>query len=437
MRLDTLKGRVRAMFDPEAVTASAKDHGLVLRGDGKVQPFDLLLSLLAALCVGPRRDIATVRRAWERLTGETISRGAFDAHFDKPALVAWTWDLLRTALAATNRRRRRDWPPALRTLRDVLITDGTTLAVRAALAETLRSTSPGLAAIKLLATVALGTGTVVEVRLGAAVHHDRRLLRDRTVVPGALYLRDLGFYDHREFARLEDGGSRFVSRLKDSAVPTIVAITCGVAAASLGARLDDFVAYGAAVDVDARFHVTGAPPRIFRVVKLDVPITDRHDRPTGATRACWYVTNLPRARWSIAAIAALYRLRWAVERLWRRNKHLARLDHLDSGRLTVLYTFIAASLTFQVLADGLAHTLEGTYGPGHVSPDNVLATLLHGWLDLARWLRAPRGLDHAAADAFFRVLAHEGRHPNPSQPRRLTTVFRVLETLPGPQAQAA
>lgn len=437
MRLDTLKGCVRTLFDPAAVTASAVAHGVVQRAGGKVQPYDLLLSLLAALCVGPRRDIATVRRAWERLTGQTIRRGAFDAHFDKTALVAWTWDLLRTALAAANRRRRRGWPPPLRALHDVLITDGTTAAVRAAAADTLRSTTPGGAAIKLLATIALGTGTLADVRLGAAIHHDRRLLRDRTAVAGALYLRDLGFYDHGEFVRLDAAGAFFVSRLKDLAVPTIVAVACGVAATSIGARLDDFVEYGPDVDVDARFRVAGAPDHVFRVVKLDVPLTDRHDRPTGATRACWYVTNLRPATWSIAAIAAVYRLRWAVERLFRQNKHLARLDHLDSARLTVLYTFIAASLLFQLLAERLTHALAGAYGAGGVSPDLVLATLHHGWLDLARWLRTPRGLDRPEADAFLRVLAHEARHPNPGQPRRLTTVFEVLARPAAPKARAA
>src|SRR5690606_2949907 len=119
-----------------------------------------------------------------------------------------------------------------------------------------------------------------------------------------------------------------------------------------GEVLHGELAYGPVVDVDARFNVTGVREgAVFRVVKVDVPRVDRHDKPLGGTVECWYVTNLNRADWPPETIAALYRLRWALERLWRSSKDLARLDHLNTGRLTVLYVFIAASLLLQLLAD--------------------------------------------------------------------------------------
>jgi hypothetical protein len=37
--------------------------------------------------MGPTRSIAEPRTQWELFSGRSISRGAFDAHFDKHALV--------------------------------------------------------------------------------------------------------------------------------------------------------------------------------------------------------------------------------------------------------------------------------------------------------------------------------------------------------------
>jgi hypothetical protein len=287
MQVRTLKRVFAAMFDHGALTASAKTLGVQERAGGKVTPADLLLSLLGSVCVGPERSIAAARRVWERLTGQTIARGAFDAQVEKPALVRWTWQLLREALAGSNRALRRQWPAPLRELYDVVLDDGSRMPLVARLAH-VRGTSPGQAAIKLMASLSLGDGRLCDVRMGAAIHHDRKLLPTPTYQAGVLYLRDLGFYDHGLFAELDDADAHFVSRLKGNAVPRIVAVACGVsdAASAVGARIDEFLTYSDVVDIDARFQIAGTAARTFRVVMLAVPLTDRHDRATGPKRDC-------------------------------------------------------------------------------------------------------------------------------------------------------
>ena len=224
---------------------------------------------------------------------------------------------------------------------------------------------------------------MTDVRAGAAIHHDRKLLRLGTLVAGALYLLDLGFYDHGLFADYDAAHAFFVSRLKTSVRPSIATVAAGVAEGSraIGRPLDGDLTYGAEVDVDAQFSSKTAPSgtHLFRVVKLDIALTTRHGKPTGELRPCWYVTNLPRETWTVAMIAALYRLRWAIERVWREAKPLARLDHLRSERPAVLFLFMAASLLLHTRSDQLIRLLALERGVGAVSRDRVVAGLIAAW----------------------------------------------------------
>jgi putative transposase len=430
MKLSTLKGTFRAIFDREILKAEAKQFGAIER-ERKFKAYDFLLALMTGACVGPWRSIAAVRRCWEKLTHETIDADGFEDHFNA-GMAQLLWHQLEGLLGAGNRAMRRQWPAALRELRDILVADGTRMAVAAGLAEDLRGTADGQAALKLIGVYSLGKGHLSGLRASAAVHHDRKVLRLGHLVAGALYLLDLGFYDHDLFAEYVKANAFFVSRLKDNVMPTIEAVVEGVVGGRrvIGERLDGALTYRAEVDVDARFSVHDDPDtstNVFRVVKLDVECTNRHGRPNGEWVSCWFVTNLPRESWTVPMIAALYRLRWTIERIWREAKHLARLDHLRSKRPTVLFIFVAASLVFHLLADRIIAQLVLQYGFAKVSRDGVLATLITAWPDLANELYATGEVGGRQLRDLSVILEHESRHPNPSQPRLIETVFKTLE----------
>lgn len=429
MNLSTLKATFDAIFDRSILTADAKRFGAYER-ERKVAAFDFVLALLTSLTVGPERSIASTRRAWENLTGQTIAPNSFDEHFN-PGMVRVLWNLIHGLFKTSNRAMRRAWPAPLRELYDILIIDGTRMAVDAGLAEILRSTTPGQASLKLIGVLSLGKGQLQDIRAGAGVHHDHKLLR-LELVAGVLYLLDLGFYDHDMFAAYADAHALFVSRLKDNVMPKLAHVVRGVVGGRRveGLPLDGDLTYRAEVDVDAHFTVRDDPEaktRMFRVVKLDVPLTDRHGKPKGGWCSCWFVTNLPRETWTVAMIAALYRLRWAIERLWREAKSFARLDHLRSERPVVLFIFLAASLLFHVLSDRITRQLELAHGIGQVSRDRVLATLIVSWRDLVRDLRAIGTVSSRSLADLSALMEREGRHPNPGQPRLIKTVFRTIE----------
>lgn len=204
---------------------------------------------------------------------------------------------------------RRTWPPELRRLRDILVCDGTRIALCDAMADTYAGTAEGKAGLKILGLYSLGQGAMKDVRAGAAVHHDHKRLRLGDLTPGALYLLDLGFYDHNQFVAYDRAHALFISRLKSNVVPVIDGEVHGIVDArhAQGKRLDGGLRYHREVDVDVRVSAsstaTGDHP--VRVVKLDVPRRDRHGHVLDEDVSCWYVTNLPRAAWSVAMISAL------------------------------------------------------------------------------------------------------------------------------------
>lgn len=439
MATSTLGSVFESIFDRDDVTTRARAlHAFERQRD--VRSYDFVLALIRSISSEPERSMAAVRRAWEALTGQTVAPASFDAHFN-PGMVRLLWELFEKVTQPVGRSLRRRWPRELQRLRDVLIGDGTRMALDKALSHVFAGTSEGQAGLKLLGFLSLGEGQLTDVRAGAAVHHDRKLLRLGELVEGALYLLDLGFYDHSLFAQYDDAGAFFVSRLKSHVVPVIETIAQGVIGArqAVGKRLDDAQRYRSVVDVDARLSAPDEPEhtRTFRIVKVAVPRTDGHDHWTGEHVDCWYVTNLPRDEWTPRMIAALYRLRWAIEQAWRQAKSLARLDHLRSEKPAVIFIFVAASLLVWALGMVAVRELERERGVGQVSHERVLRVLLAIIPDVTRTLaREPERL-RAELRRVAGVFRREGKHPNPGQPRRISTVFETVQFEARQLAEAA
>lgn len=425
----TLGRLFKASLDPAFLTQAAREAKAFQRIQDVLPPV-FLMALCLGCCTGEARTIAGCRRQYEVLARVAVGASTFEDRLTGQTVV-WLWHVLQHVARPQNRAQTRHWPPVLKLLADIVVTDGTRMALPAALADVYRGTAPDQAAIKLLGSLSLATGTLGPVRFGAAVHHDRKLLR---LIPkaGVLYLNDLGFYDHDLFAETDDAQAFFVSRLTAGIRPRITATHVGVPrrCKAVGQPLDRTGNdYGRTVNVDCAFRIHDDPAathHTLRVVKLEVPWCDRHDHWTGAFRSCWYVTNLPRDTWNPEMIALVYRLRWAIERSWRRAKSLARLDHLRSQKPCVIFAFMLVSLLVQTLANRLATLLEIDHGSGTISRDRVTLTMLAWWPRLMLALAAPGHLPTALLTAFLAVLRREGRHPNPGQPTRTHATFEAL-----------
>jgi hypothetical protein len=111
------------------------------------------------------------------------------------------------------------------------------------------------------------------------------------------------------------------------------------------------------------------------------------------------------------------------QRHWRSCKDLARLDHLNTGRPTILWVFIAVSLLLQTLADQITAELRANRVRSAVSGEIVLATVIEWWNDIAGWLRRSDGFEQIRWIAFRNVLIYDSRHRYSTRPRRIEQVL--------------
>jgi hypothetical protein len=115
------------------------------------------------------------------------------------------------------------------------------------------------------------------------------------------------------------------------------------------------------------------------------------------------------------------------QRYWRSCKHLARLDHLNTGRPTVLWVFMAASLLLQTLADQISAELRAMRMRSGISSEIVLATVLEWWNELVIWLRRRDGFEQMGWTSFRNVLVYDSRHRYRTRPRRTEQILHEIE----------
>lgn len=111
----------------------------------------------------------------------------------------------------------------------------------------------------------------------------------------------------------------------------------------------------------------------------------KHGRTLHATTlviAGWVlvITTLPRTRWDAAAVLRLYRVRWQIERLFKRMKSILRLGALRSHTATSIEASILALLVAWALQEAEAawvrHQLAGVTGTAPRVPSSWILTVL-------------------------------------------------------------
>jgi putative transposase len=188
-------------------------------------------------------------------------------------------------------------------------------------------------------------------------------------VRGALLLMDLGYYAFRKFARIVENGGFFISRVKDGANPKI--LRClrthrGRAIKVAGKRLKEILSamkrqifdVEVKVEFDRRTYGGKRASRDTRILRL-VGVWDRK-----AKRYHLYFTNLSPKQLDARGVAETYRLRWAVELLFRQLKGAHRLDQIPGKNrhtaLAMIYAALISLLITRVLVTAVRRALALT-----------------------------------------------------------------------------
>lgn len=158
-----------------------------------------------------------------------------------------------------------------------------------------------------------------------------------------------------------------------------------------------------------------------RLVALEIP----------GKNVCVFLTNLPRALYSVDLVGDLYRLRWEIEKDNKLNKSDENLDELDGRKPESVHTMLYASLLASLVVNSVVHQdhqelfsrhpQARKHGPPHARLVALALGSSHG--ALAEALATP-GTRTRAWERALIVIEADGRDPNwRRRPSILDTLF--------------
>jgi putative transposase len=362
------------LFPPRVVQRIARETGFVQR-HRKLDPVAFLYTL--AFDTGPQlqRTVEALREAYnERTPDPILSMGGFYERFT-PELVEFLRRCVAHGLAQLRASPGNRLTPKLARFTDLLIQDSTVIRLFAALAKFYPPTrlakntkSKRTAGVKVATLFSAQANGPARLELFPESTSEIDTLKIGPWVKGSVVLTDLGFYKHQGFARIEENGGFYLSRLKANANPTLIR--------------SHLVHRGRAIELEGkRWSEVG--PRLHReALDAEVELSfqrrayrGRHSGDTLRARlvAVWdeehrtyhtYVTNIPVDTLSAEEVAELYRCRWSVELLFKEAKGSFHLDRVATGNRCVAESLIWTSwLALLVSRRGHNVLLE------HVAPE--------------------------------------------------------------------
>ncbi len=363
------------LLPAETVERLARESGLIKRRR-IVEPVALLWTLVLGFGVELQRTLAHLRRFYNDRTRAEMAQSSWHDRFT-PVLVQFLKACVAHALQQTASDAGRQLGDRLQRFQDLLVVDNTVIRLHAALAKKWPATrsrvvAAGIKVCLLISAVANGPKSV-------SIHSERtpeiKTLRIGPWVKDRILLMDLGFYKFQFFARIEENGGFFVSRLKENGDPTILrslkvhrgrAIDLeGVRWSAVKGRLHREVLDAEVEVAFRRRQYAGKKSPDTQVLRL-VAVYDEKSKDYHV-----YLTNIPPEVLSAEDVAALYRVRWEVELVFKELKSRYALDVVTSQKPAVvlglvwaaILTLIVSRRLYNLLLRSVPRELRSRYTP--------------------------------------------------------------------------
>ena len=229
--------------------------------------------------------------------------------------------------------------------KDIIIVDGSVIALSKKLGNVFKSIHKGRASLKLNTKYSLKTAAVSKLQVTSGKRHDSRF-SFVTKEANCLYLVDLGYWSFRLMKKIINAGSFFVLRLKRNCDPLIVKVAASEFQHLVGRRLseiDDFLAAQVASgEIDLTVQLSKAKnPSLNDDVRL---VGLFHEE-----KWHFYVTNILEVRFTPQLIFELYAQRWQVEIFFNLIKHVLALDNIISQSKNGIMLEIYSALILYLL----------------------------------------------------------------------------------------
>jgi putative transposase len=358
-----------AMFPPEYLRETAKETGVVER-ERKIDAVAIFWVLVLSFGVELQRSLASLKRSYMKRTGTKISDSSWYERFS-PELVLFLKQAVIHGIEYMAKGTHRRLSEKLDWVKDVLIQDSTVIRLHAKLAKIWPATRSRkvAAGVKLGVLVSAVANSVKSVSLFGERTSEIKTLRIGPWVKDRVLLIDLGFYKHQFFARIEENGGFFVSRLKGTADPLIISVNS--------------ICRGNSIDLVGK-HWSEVVNKLHRQV-LDVVVEisvqrrrykGNHSKGVARFRMVAiynddeqkyhaYITNIGTDKLYPEEIASLYGARWVIELLFKELKSKYALDVIKTTNPHIVAALIwVAILTLLVsrLINSLVRRMAEAHG---------------------------------------------------------------------------
>ena len=305
------------------------------------------------------------------LLGHPVSPQAIDQRFTPPLA-----DCLQRLLGQAIRRAASSpaLPAVLRKFTAVQVQDSTTVTLPDALAASWRGCGTktgagGEAAVTFQVRLDLASGQLCGLAVEQGRDSDQATpLQTADLRPGALHLRDLGYFDLEVLRAIAAAGAFYLTRVQDGTglyAPDGQPLALAELARRGGDVIDRPVQLGAKQRLAARLVMVRVPPavaaarrRARRAKAKKKGYTPSADK---LALCAWnvYVTNVPAAVLDVDEVLALARARWQVECLFRHGKSDGRLGRSRSRKPWRVVGEVVARLLALVIGDGQVYAACG------------------------------------------------------------------------------
>jgi len=362
------------MFSPEWLRDTAAKVGYVQR-NRKIDPVTFFWVVVLGFGVGVQRTLASLRRAYETVSAETLVPSSFYDRFNK-GLIAFLKECLAHGIADLAGHTSLTLSDKLKGFKDLIVADGTIIRLHDKLAEQFPGTR-GKAELKIHTAIGI-TGNTKSIAIFSGKTADIKTIRIGSWIKNHILLFDLGFFKYELFSRIRGSGGYFVSRLKQSANPTIVSVLRthrGNTIDLAGKKLKDILPRlkREVIDVEVEVSFKG---RASKAKKTEKDGTFEVYRPKGGTSKLketfrlvgvfdektktyhLYLTNITPEQLSAEDVALLYRARWSIELVFKELKRLYQLDVISSGAPAVVESLVLVAMLTLVVSHRLLNHMR-------------------------------------------------------------------------------
>ncbi|MBN1389515.1 MAG: IS4 family transposase [Candidatus Thermoplasmatota archaeon] len=367
MRTGITEETLYNMFPPELLREYAKTSNMIKR-ERKIDPVAMFWVLVLSFGVKLQRTLVSLKRQYEKNKKINISESSWYERFT-PELVRFLKLCVIHGIEELAKEPKRKMAEKLKEFKDILIDDNTVIRLHESLANKFPATRSRkvAAGVKVGLLISAVSNNPKSIRIYGERTNDTKTLRIGKWIQDRILLIDRGFFKYQLFARIEENGGFFVSRLKNNADPMIVSVNS--------------ICRGKSIHVEGKY-LSEIIPKLKRQV-LDVVVEVSFKRRTYRGKQSMdkkkfrliailneeegkyhtYLTNIPSGKLDPDDIAMLYRARWDVELVFKELKSKYALDMVNTRNFQIVEAYIWIAI-LTLLVSRRLYSLVLEHNPG-------------------------------------------------------------------------